>query len=100
MVWKIIWSQEALDDLSSIRIYIENESYYYAKKCIETITSETRRLENFPRLGRTVPEYESEYMREIFVYDYRIIYNIEQEEIIKIAAIKHGKSIVNKKDDN
>ena len=86
--------------MNSIRIYIENESYYYAKKCIETVTSETRRLENFPRLGRIVPEYESEYMREIFVCDYRIIYNIKQNEIVKIAAIKHGKSILNKKDDN
>jgi mRNA-degrading endonuclease RelE of RelBE toxin-antitoxin system len=33
-------------------------------------------------------------MREIFVYDFRVIYNIEEEEVVKIAAIKHGKSLL------
>ena len=94
MVWKIKWSEEALKDLNSIRVYIQYESYYYAEKCINRILDETRRLENFPRLGRVVPEYESDFMREIFVYDFRIIYNIEEEEVVKIAAIKHGKSLL------
>lgn len=52
MVWKIKWSEEALNDLNSIRVYIQYQSFYYAEKCVNKILSETRRLENFPRLGR------------------------------------------------
>ena len=47
----------------------------------------------FPLAGRIVPEFDDESIREVFAYDYRIIYRVEQDEVI-VAAVIHGKRLV------
>ena len=47
-------------------------------------------LSQFPRAGRKVPEFDDENVRELVVYSYRIIYRLQEENII-IAAVIHGK---------
>ena len=46
-------------------------------------------LAQFPRLGRKVPEFDDENVRELIVYSYRIIYRLQGDVII--AAVIHGK---------
>lgn len=53
----------------------------------------TRNLANFPLAGRIVPEFDDETIREVFAYDYRIIYRVEQDNVI-VAAVIHGKRLV------
>jgi len=40
-----------------------------------------------------VPEFGEDTIREIFAYSYRIIYQIEDEEIT-VAAVIHGKRLL------
>jgi len=44
-------------------------------------------------LGRKVPEFNDETIREIFVYSYRLIYKLNEEEIL-FAAVVHGKRLL------
>jgi plasmid stabilization system protein ParE len=60
---------------------------------VRDILLKTRRLSEFPNLGRIVPEFGDEAIREIFAYSYRIVYRIEAEEIT-IAAVIHGKRLL------
>ncbi|MDJ0618063.1 MAG: type II toxin-antitoxin system RelE/ParE family toxin [Calothrix sp. MO_192.B10] len=46
-------------------------------------------MANFPFSGRTVPEFETERIREVIEGSYRIIYYIQLEQVDIIAVI-HG----------
>ena len=90
MAYRIIWSPEAIEDLESIGEYIERDSFHYAKTVISKIITSTDNLGNFPEIGRMVPEIAKKFIREIFLYSYRIIYLIDNN-VIKILGIIHGK---------
>ena len=84
------WSGPARMDLKQIHDYIANDSRYYAKKVVQTIAERTEELMAFPQIGRMVPEIDNPNIRELFVYSYRLIYEISSEGI-EILAVIHGK---------
>jgi toxin ParE1/3/4 len=45
------------------------------------------------RSGRKVPEFDNENIREVLVYSYRVIYRLEEPEVV-IAAVIHGKRML------
>lgn len=93
MVYQVRWSHEALSDVEEIAQFIARDSSRYAGIVVEKILEATRQLEQFPRAGRKVPELNEEAIRELFVYNYRIIYRI-QNEIVTIIAVIHGKRLL------
>ena len=93
MAYRIVWSPRAAKDLDSIADYIAADSPTYAGTVLKNIVNQTRILARFPQAGRMVPEYDDENMRELIVYDYRIIYRLEQDEALIVAVI-HGKRVL------
>jgi len=55
--------------------------------------SVSRTLTDFPHAGRVVPELGDENIRERFVYSYRLVYRIEQKQIVVVAVV-HGKRLL------
>jgi toxin ParE1/3/4 len=90
MAHRVGWSRRALSDLEGIAEYIAADSPTYARNVIKKILSQTRMLAQFPRSGRIVPEYDHENVRELIVYSYRIIYQLQENEVV-IAAVVHGR---------
>src|SRR3954454_12273553 len=86
----IVWSRRAAEDIDAIASYISQDSEAYAASVIRTILQKTRFLAEFGNIGRVVPEFDDESVREIFAYSYRIIYKITHDHII-VAAVVHGK---------
>ncbi len=84
------WSAPAKRDLKQIHDYIAKDSKYYAKKVSQNIVAATEKLNEFPEIGRIVPEIGDTNVRELFVYSYRLIYEISTDSI-EILAIIHGK---------
>lgn len=84
------WSAPAKRDLKQIHDYIAKDSKYYGKKVAQNIVASTEKLDQFPEMGRAVPEIGDSNVRELFVYSYRLIYEISPEHI-EILAIIHGK---------
>lgn len=93
MAIEIRWSPEASDDVVRIAEFISRDSENYAKIVVEKILSATEILPEFPCSGRIVPEFTEESIRELFIYSYRLIYEI-REEIILIVAVIHGKRML------
>jgi len=56
-------------------------------------------LFEFPEIGRVVPEIGDANIRELFVYSYRLIYEIVPDDI-KIIALIHGKRDFSRLDRN
>ena len=86
----VVWTAPAKQQLRDIFDYIRKSSPYYAAKVSETLVSRSESLESFPERGRIVPEFNSDSVREIYVYSYRLIYEIQSDQI-SILAIIHGK---------
>jgi plasmid stabilization system protein ParE len=84
------WSLPAKTDLKQIHDYIAMDSRYYAKKVAQTIVEKTEDLISFPERGRIVPEIGDTRVREIFVYSYRLIYEITPVGI-EVLGVIHGK---------
>ena len=89
----IIWSYRATEDLEGIAAYIAQDSDVYSRSVVRTILQKTRVLADFPFIGRIVPEFDDESIREIFAYSYRIIYKVSNDEII-VATVVHGKRVL------
>ena len=90
MAHSLIWSRRASEDLAEIAAYIAQDSEVYATSVVRNILRKTNTLPEFPMIGRMVPEFEDQSIREIFAYSYRIIYRVEPGQV-SIAAIVHGK---------
>lgn len=81
----------------AIATYISRDSTAYAAAVVHKIIDVTRHLSNFPFSGRIVPEFGDDTIREKFGYSYRVIYRI-QGETLTIAAVIHGKRLLDKLD--
>ena len=94
MAHRVTWSRRALQDLEAIAEYIAADSPTYAGIVVKKVVNQVKTLARFPRAGRKVPEFDDENIRELIVYSYRIIYRLQEEEEVVIAAVIHGKRIL------
>jgi addiction module RelE/StbE family toxin len=93
MAHRVVWSQRAVQDLEAIAEYIAQDSPAYAAGVVRRIINQTKSLSRFPHSGRKVPEFDDENIRELLAYSYRVIYRIQEEEVL-IAAVIHGKRLL------
>jgi addiction module RelE/StbE family toxin len=92
MGYEVIWSPEAIEDVDSIGEFLARTSPNYASTVVSKLLEAARKLRSFPFAGRVVPEVGNEMIREKFILDYRLIYRIQDDEVLVIAII-HGKRI-------
>jgi len=83
------WTKNSLEELDEIANYISKDSLKYAKILTNQIFEMASHLEQFPKLGRIVPEYKDPNLREIIYKNYRIIYLIKKKNI-EIISVIHG----------
>jgi len=76
--------------LKKIYDYIARDSKYYAEKVSQDILERSEKLNEFPEIGRIVPEIGEVNIREVIVYSYRLIYEISSDKI-EVLALIHCK---------
>ena len=86
---RVKWTNNALEELDDIARYISKDSPKYAKILMNQIFEMASHLEQFPKLGRKVPEYNDPNLREIIYKNYRIIYLIKEDQL-EIISVIHG----------
>ena len=97
MVRKIVWSDKAFDDLRLLHDYIARDSKRYAQAQVKTVQLKVQSLNDYPLLGRLVPEFTDNIYREIIVDNYRVIYRTDDKlELIVIVAIIHCRQCMNR----
>ena len=91
MAYKLISSPAARDDLHDIVVFIARDNPTRAMSFGYELIFETDRLQEFPELGRTVPEYRDASIREIIFRPYRIVYRVDHERgLCEIARVWHS----------
>ena len=89
------WTERAKEDIKSIAEYISNDSIYYAEKQVERFYQAVEILQAQPHVGRPVPEYELDALRQILVGKYRIIYKVVSAKQLDIITVHHSARLLN-----
>jgi len=88
MAKTVAWTDNAREDLREIFLYINISSPYYAETVVKTIGDKVETLDELSERGRIVPELEVHTIRELFVYQYRVLYQVEEARVV-ILGIAH-----------
>jgi len=89
---KVVFSARAKNDLAEFAKFIARDKPQAARKWASGIRESVLALADFPRLGRTVPEFGDSTIREILKGQFRIVYTIDEENgVIVIITIHHAK---------
>lgn len=87
------WTHHALTQLRHIHDYIAQDSPLYAKRVSDALVRKTLLLDELPRLGKIVPELDEERVRELSLYSYRILYEINTTHIDILAVIHKRRDL-------
>ncbi len=93
---EVSWTPEAADDFESITEFIAKDSSQYAQLFALDVLETVEHLEEFPAMGRLVPELNDPVVREILFGSYRIIYRL-QGGLVEILTIYQGARLLDPK---
>ncbi len=91
---EIIWAPSALKDIGAIANYIAKDSVWAAENMVRLFFEKAKILERFPFIGKPVPETKVNYLKEILVSRYRIIYEIISDEEVHILSVHHQSRLL------
>lgn len=87
------WTELSVDDLRLIHEYISKDSNKYAERLVEKIIERVDQLQNFPKSGRVVPEFDRPEIRELIEGTYRIIYHVTITRV-SILRVHHSARLL------
>jgi plasmid stabilization system protein ParE len=86
---RVIWAESAQQALDDVLGHIAADSSDGAIRVLIRALEVAASLSTLAERGRVVPEVGDSTLRELFVYDYRILYRIYEDRIV-IRAFLHG----------
>jgi toxin ParE1/3/4 len=91
MGFKVIWTDEAIDDLRLLVTYIAKDNPAAALNLGEKLIQKSMLLASHPRFGKIFRELGRDNVREMAVPPYRLIYEIDDAGLkIFIRMAHHG----------
>ena len=91
MAYKVILSPRAIRDLERIVRYIAPHNRRAAEELGQALINKTKALGEFPELGRRVPEFANDDIRELVFRSYRIVYRLNRQLMTaEVSRFWHG----------
>ena len=89
---RVHFTEQAQNELDAVIEYYERIGVDdFAEVFEEKVIGKIRPLEQFPRMGRIVPEIGDEAIREVLYRSYRIVYVVDQgDEEVDVLTIFHS----------
>jgi toxin ParE1/3/4 len=84
---ELVWSQQALDDLTSIHEFIARTSPRYGALVVARLVEAMERVVDFPESGRVVPELSEPRVREVLHGTYRLMYEVQGSERVEVLTV-------------
>lgn len=81
------WTVGAQADLANLLAFIELRSEANARLVASRLQHSIAQIESFPRIGRVVPEYRDDSVRELVIRPYRMLYRVLNDENVLILGI-------------
>ena len=90
---RVDWTAQAKRRLRLIHDYIAQDAPLVADQVTQRLLLRSRQLGDLPYLGREVPEYQREDLREVLERPYRIIYRILPNRI-DVITVMHYRQLL------
>jgi addiction module RelE/StbE family toxin len=89
--YEVVLSRTATVDLAEVVEYIARDNPAAAVRFGHQLLAHTRKLKDFPEIGRVVPEFQVATLRELIHGSYRIVYEVDDvKKIIAVARFWHA----------
>ncbi len=86
---RVVWAPRAQAALDEAVDFVARDSASGALRVLEQALAAAESLATHGERGRVVPELDQPNTREIFVFRYRLLYELEPE-VVRIVAFLHG----------
>lgn len=86
-------TESAFLDLEEIESYVSQSSPKIGREFVNKIFKKIELLYDHPKIGRKVPEFDNDRIRELFQGKYRIVYRIVSDELVEVLRIIHGSRL-------
>jgi addiction module RelE/StbE family toxin len=87
------WTDEALENLWEIETWIGRNNPEKAEIFINALIEKGELISMNPHMGRIVPEFSSQEIRELIIKNYRMVYRLDKEEVVIITVFEGHKVI-------
>lgn len=94
---KVLWTENAIQDLLGIKAYIAQDSIDCAEEWVAELYSAGENLSQFSSRGRIVPEFNQDNLRELLIVNYRLVYRTKPTTV-EIITIFEGHRQLKAKD--
>lgn len=89
----LIWSARARRELGEIGEYIARDKPEAANRWVETLMAAAEQAAALPGIGRIVPEYGRDELREVIKRGYRVVYLVTDEQV-EIVTVREGHRLM------
>lgn len=86
---EVVWAASARDALDEVIEYIGQDSRSAAVQVLEEALRIASTLATLSERGRVVPELNDPAVREVFIFRYRLLYEVGDEQVL-VVALLHG----------
>jgi plasmid stabilization system protein ParE len=86
---RVVWTAHARRDLDGIIDFVAEDSLAAAHGVLDVVLRTAGSLQELSERGRVVPEFADSSIREVFVYSYRLMYRVLEDEV-QILSVVHG----------
>lgn len=91
---EVRWTDQAIKDIDHIAEYISKDSLTFAQIQTERFFERAKILETQPLTGRIVPELNNQLTRELVMGNYRIIYQMDSNDLVTILTVHHSQRLL------
>ena len=92
---KVVFTPQANQDLLEIVRFISQDKPRAAQNWVDTLRKSVNKLSEFPHLGRIVPEYGDDTIREIIKGQYRIVYKLDiKGKTVAVLTVHHSMRLL------
>jgi toxin ParE1/3/4 len=91
MGFKIVFTKPAVEDLNNLVAFISRDNPRAGEQFGYELVDKAQSVAEHPFIGRVVPEFKLENLREIIHRPYRILYRVrEEQKVIEILRVWHA----------
>ena len=85
MAREVIWTEPAWQDVEAAADFIARDSESYSAAFFQEVMESATSLTEFAEMGRMVPEFGNQRIRELLVGSYRLVYEVSDDRVLVLA---------------
>jgi addiction module RelE/StbE family toxin len=91
MGFRIVFTKPAIADIEALVMFISRDNSQAAARIGFEVIEKAEKLATFPFIGRVVPEFKIDSLREVIRRPYRIVYRVhEDRKLIEVLRVWHA----------